>query len=33
MDYSHYDVVPQLIVDKIVTAAKAAGVGKEEEEE
>jgi len=33
MEYSHYDIVPQLIVDKIVTAAKAAGVGKEEEEE
>ena len=33
MEYSHYDVVPQLIADKIVAAAKAAGVGKEEEEE
>jgi elongation factor G len=33
MEYSHYDVVPQLIADKIVVAAKAAGVGKEEEEE
>ena len=33
MEFSHYDVVPQPIADKIVTAAKAAGVGKEEEEE
>jgi len=33
MEYSHYDIVPQPIADKIVAAAKAGGVGKEEEEE
>ena len=33
MGFSHYDIVPQPIADKIVAAAKAAGVGKEEEEE
>jgi len=33
MEYSHYDLVPQPIADKIVAAAKAAGVGGEEEEE
>ena len=33
MEYSHYDIVPQPIAEKIVTAAKAAGHGKEEEEE
>jgi elongation factor G len=33
MDFSHYDVVPQPIAEKITAAAKAAGVGKEEEEE
>ncbi len=33
MEFSHYDIVPQPIADKIVAAAKAAGVGKEEEEE
>ena len=33
MEYSHYDIVPQPIADKIVAAAKAAGVGGEEEEE
>jgi elongation factor G len=33
MEYSHYDVVPQPISDKIVAAARAAGHGKEEEEE
>jgi elongation factor G len=33
MEFSHYDVVPQPIADKIVAAAKAAGVGKQEEEE
>jgi elongation factor G len=33
MEFSHYDIVPQGIADKIVTAAKAAGVVKEEEEE
>jgi elongation factor G len=33
MDYDHYDVVPQPIAEKIVTAARAAGHGKEEEEE
>jgi elongation factor G len=32
MEFSHYDVVPQHIADKIVAAGKAAGVGKEEEE-
>jgi elongation factor G len=33
MEYSHYEIVPQQISDKIVATAKAAGVGKEEEEE
>jgi elongation factor G len=33
MEYSHYDIVPQPIAEKIIAAAKAAGVGKEEEEE
>ncbi len=33
MEFSHYDIVPQHIADKIVSASKAAGVGKEEEEE
>ena len=33
MEFSHYDIVPQPTADKIVAAAKAAGVGKEEEEE
>jgi len=33
MEYSHYDIVPQPIADKLVAAAKAGGVGKEEEEE
>jgi elongation factor G len=33
MEYSHYDVVPPHISDKIVTAARAAGHGKEEGEE
>ena len=33
MEFSHYDIVPQQIADKIVSAAKAAGHGKEEEEE
>jgi len=33
MEFDHYDFVPQLQVDKIVAAARAAGVGKEEEEE
>jgi elongation factor G len=32
MDFSHYDVVPQQIADKIVADARAAGHGKEEEE-
>jgi elongation factor G len=32
MEFSHYDIVPQPIVDKIITNAKAAGVGKDEEE-
>ncbi len=33
MEFSHYDIVPPPIADKIVAAAKAAGHGKEEEEE
>jgi elongation factor G len=35
MEFSHYDVVPQQIADKIVSAARAArqATGKEEEEE
>jgi elongation factor G len=33
MEVSHYDIVPQPISDKIVEKARAAGVGKEEEEE
>ena len=33
MEFSHYDLVPQLVADKIVAAARAAGHGKEEEEE
>lgn len=33
MEYSHYDVVPQPISEKIVASARAAGHGKEEEEE
>jgi len=33
MEYSHYDTVPPQIAEKIVAAAKAAGHGKEEEEE
>ena len=32
MEFSHYDVVPQQIADKIVSEARAAGHGKEEEE-
>jgi len=32
MDFSHYDVVPQQIADKIVAEARASGHGKEEEE-
>ena len=32
MDFSHYDVVPQQIADKIVADARAAGHGKEEDE-
>ena len=32
MEFSHYDVVPQQISDKIVAEARAAGHGKEEEE-
>ena len=32
MDFSHYDVVPQQIADKVVAEARAAGHGKEEEE-
>ena len=33
MDFDHYDIVPQQIADKVVAAARAAGHGKEEEEE
>lgn len=33
MEFSHYDLVPQPVTDKIVAAARAAGHGKEEEEE
>ncbi len=33
MEFSHYDIVPQPIADKIIAAAKAAGRGEEEEEE
>ncbi|MGH9351452.1 MAG: elongation factor G, partial [Terriglobia bacterium] len=33
MEYSHYDYVPPQFAEKIVVAAKAAGHGKEEEEE
>jgi elongation factor G len=33
MEYDHYDIVPQPIADKVVAAARAAGHGKEEEEE
>jgi elongation factor G len=33
MEFSHYDFVPQLQVEKIVAAAKAAKAGEEEEEE
>ncbi len=33
MEFSHYDIVPAQISQKIVEAAKAADVGKEEEEE
>jgi elongation factor G len=32
MEFSHYDVVPQPIADKITTNAKAAGMGKDEQE-
>jgi elongation factor G len=31
MDFSHYDIVPQSIADKIVASAKGAGAGEEEE--
>ncbi|MGH9328084.1 MAG: elongation factor G [Terriglobia bacterium] len=33
MEYSHYDVVPPQMAEKIVAAAHAAGLGKGEEEE
>jgi elongation factor G len=33
MEYSHYDVVPPPISEKIITTARAAGHGKEEAEE
>ncbi len=32
MEYSHYEIVPQQISEKIVAASKAAGGGEEEEE-
>ena len=32
MEYSHYDIVPQMIADKITVAAQAAGMGKAKEE-
>ncbi|MEW5979835.1 MAG: elongation factor G [Acidobacteriota bacterium] len=32
MEYSHYDIVPAQIAEKIVAQAKAAGVGSEEEQ-
>ena len=31
MDFSHYDVVPQQIADKIVAGARAAGHGVDKE--
>jgi elongation factor G len=33
MEFSHYDIVPQQIADKIIAAARDAGHGKEEEED
>ena len=33
MEFDHYDFVPQLQADKIISAAKAAKTGEEEEEE
>ena len=33
MEFDHYDFVPQLQAEKIITAAKAARTGEEEEEE
>ena len=33
MEYSHYDPVPPAIAEKIIASARAAGHGKEEEEE
>jgi elongation factor G len=33
MEFDHYDFVPQLQADKIISAAKAAKAGEEEEEE
>jgi len=33
MEFSHYDYVPALQMDKIIAAAKAAKEGIEEEEE
>jgi len=33
MEFDHYDYVPQLQADKIISAAKAARTGEEEEEE
>ena len=33
MEYDHYDVVPPPIADKVISVAKAAGHGEEEEEE
>jgi elongation factor G len=33
MEFDHYDYVPQLQAEKIISAAKAAKAGEEEEEE
>ncbi|HEY6271966.1 MAG TPA: elongation factor G [Terriglobales bacterium] len=33
MEYDHYDIVPPVIAEKVVAVARAAGHGKEEEEE
>jgi hypothetical protein len=33
MEFSHYDFVPAQQADKIISSAKAAGVGAEEEED
>jgi hypothetical protein len=33
MEFSHYDFVPAMQAEKIISAAKAAKAGEEEEEE